>query len=237
MAKGCSASPAPWPPRRTKGYPTVTPRSPFIPSSAAWDREAAARPRRGRQPAPRHRRERFMSSRLTRIASVTGIAGLALTALAATAPAAAAAGAGDSAPTTTPIKHVIVIIGENHTFDNVFATYQPPAGQTIWNLRSEGIVTANGTPGPNFSKATQLTASNTKTYTADPEDHRHLQDASPAQHDLRRDRLRRPAGQQPRHPVPRDAARRAVPDHQVRALQRRPLPVHRRLRVQRRLHR
>jgi phospholipase C len=40
---------------------------------------------------------------------------------------------------------VIVIIGENHTFDNIFATYQPPAGQAIWNLRSEGIVTANGT--------------------------------------------------------------------------------------------
>src|SRR4249919_3366790 len=154
--------------RRTKGYPTVTPRSPFILSSAAWDREAAARPRRGRQPAPRHRRERFMSSRLTRIAGVTGIAGLALTALAATGPAAAATGAGDSAPTTTPIKHVIVIIGENHTFDNIFATYQPPAGQTIWNLRSEGIVTANGTPGPDFSQATQLTASNTKTYTVTP---------------------------------------------------------------------
>ena len=103
-----------------------------------------------------------MSSRLTRFASVTSVAGLALAALAATGPAAAATGAGDSAPTTTPIKHVIVIIGENHTFDNVFATYQPPAGQTIWNLRSEGIVTANGTPGPNFGKATQLTASNTK---------------------------------------------------------------------------
>ena len=109
-----------------------------------------------------------MSSRLTRIASVTRIAGLALTALAATGPAAAATGTGDSAPTTTPIKHVIVIIGENHTFDNVFATYQPPAGQSIWNLRSEGIVTANGTPGPNFSQATQLTASNTKTYTVTP---------------------------------------------------------------------
>jgi len=27
--------------------------------------------------------------------------------------------------TTTPIQHVIVIIGENRTFDHVFATYQP----------------------------------------------------------------------------------------------------------------
>src|SRR5215831_10548729 len=65
----------------------------------------------------------------------------------------------NAAATTSPIKHVVVIIGENHTFDNVFATYQPPAGQKIWNLRSEGIVTANGTPGPDFGKATQLTAS------------------------------------------------------------------------------
>ena len=29
--------------------------------------------------------------------------------------------------TTTPIKHVIVIIGENRSFDHVFATYQPKA--------------------------------------------------------------------------------------------------------------
>ena len=27
--------------------------------------------------------------------------------------------------TTTPIKHVIVIIGENRTFDHIFATYVP----------------------------------------------------------------------------------------------------------------
>ncbi len=30
--------------------------------------------------------------------------------------------------TTTPIKHVIVIIGENRSFDHVFATYQPKTG-------------------------------------------------------------------------------------------------------------
>jgi len=27
--------------------------------------------------------------------------------------------------TTTPIEHLIVIVGENHTFDNVYGTYQP----------------------------------------------------------------------------------------------------------------
>ncbi len=60
--------------------------------------------------------------------------------------------------TTTPIKHVIVIIGENRSFDHVFATYQPKRGQSVWNLLSEGIVNADGTPGPNFSKAMQSAA-------------------------------------------------------------------------------
>ncbi len=60
--------------------------------------------------------------------------------------------------TTTPIKHVIVIIGENRSFDHVFATYVPKPGQKVWNLLSEGIVKADGTPGPNFDKAHQLAA-------------------------------------------------------------------------------
>ncbi len=85
--------------------------------------------------------------------------------------AAAAGSAPHASPgprTTTPIKHVVVIIGENHSFDNVFATYQPPRRQKIWNLLSEGIVTKSGAPGPNFGKAIQLTASNTKTYSLTP---------------------------------------------------------------------
>jgi phospholipase C len=57
--------------------------------------------------------------------------------------------------TATPIKHVIVIIGENRSFDHVFATYVPKKGETVWNLLSEGIVNSDGTPGPNFSKAEQ----------------------------------------------------------------------------------
>jgi phospholipase C len=61
------------------------------------------------------------------------------------------------AVTTSPIKHVIVIIGENRSFDHVFATYVPPkSGETVWNLLSEGIVNADGTPGKNFSKAEQM---------------------------------------------------------------------------------
>jgi acid phosphatase len=72
------------------------------------------------------------------------------------------------AGTTTPITHVIVIIGENHSFDNVFATYQPPRHQQIRNLLSEGIINANGSPGPNFGKAAQLKASDTHAYSVTP---------------------------------------------------------------------
>ena len=60
--------------------------------------------------------------------------------------------------TRTPIKHVIVIIGENRSFDHVFATYVPRHGEQIWNLLSEGIVKADGTPGPNFNRAEQHAA-------------------------------------------------------------------------------
>ena len=60
--------------------------------------------------------------------------------------------------TATPIEHVIVVIGENRSFDALFATYEPPDGQQIWNLRSLGIVDANGQPGPNFALAAQQRA-------------------------------------------------------------------------------
>jgi phospholipase C len=67
-----------------------------------------------------------------------------------------------SGQTRTPIKHVIVIIGENRSFDHVFATYVPRPGQTVHNLLSEGIVeldaNKNAVPGPKFYKAQQLSA-------------------------------------------------------------------------------
>jgi phospholipase C len=63
------------------------------------------------------------------------------------------------ANTTTPIKHVLVIIGENRSFDHVFATYAPTGNRTVWNLLSEGIVNADGTPGPNFRYAEQHASS------------------------------------------------------------------------------
>jgi phospholipase C len=60
--------------------------------------------------------------------------------------------------TTTPIKHVIVIIGENRTFDHVYATYKPKEGETVSNLLSKGIVKANGKAGPNYSLSAQFSA-------------------------------------------------------------------------------
>jgi phospholipase C len=69
--------------------------------------------------------------------------------------------------TTSPIKHVIVIIGENRSFDHVFATYQPNGGQKIWNLLSEGIIKADGTPGPHFHTAQQIAATDKGTTASD----------------------------------------------------------------------
>jgi phospholipase C len=66
---------------------------------------------------------------------------------------------GADSRTQTPIQHVIVIIGENRSFDHVFATYAPGAGQSVLNLLSEKIVNADGTPGSNFSQAAQRAAS------------------------------------------------------------------------------
>jgi phospholipase C len=60
--------------------------------------------------------------------------------------------------TDTPIKHVIVLIGENRTFDHLFATYKPRRGESVKNLLSEGIIKADGTPGEHFSNAAQFQA-------------------------------------------------------------------------------
>ena len=81
-----------------------------------------------------------------------------------------AQGTGDrSNQTTTPIKHVMLIIGENRTFDNVFGTFKPAnSSQTVYNLLSEGIVNSDGTPGPNFAKAEQYQAVDNETYTINP---------------------------------------------------------------------
>jgi len=89
-----------------------------------------------------------------RTAAITCVASLVLQVI---SPAIAAA-EDHSRHTKTPIQHVIVIIGENRTFDHVFATYKPKQGESISNLLSKGIVNEDGTPGPNFSLASQSSA-------------------------------------------------------------------------------
>jgi phospholipase C len=70
----------------------------------------------------------------------------------------------DQLSTATPIKHVIVVIGENRTFDHIYGTYVPKSHDSILNLLSEGIVTATDLPGPNFAAAKQFTTSGQTSY-------------------------------------------------------------------------
>jgi phospholipase C len=65
-----------------------------------------------------------------------------------------------AADSVTPIKHVIVVVGENVTFDTLYGTYVPPAGQSILNLVSQGIVNPDGTPGSKYAKTVQKQAVN-----------------------------------------------------------------------------
>jgi phospholipase C len=58
--------------------------------------------------------------------------------------------------TLTPIKHVIILIGENRGLDHTFGVYKPKgAGETISNLLFKGIVNADGSPGPKYNLAQQ----------------------------------------------------------------------------------
>jgi phospholipase C len=65
--------------------------------------------------------------------------------------------AADAVKTESPIKHVIILIGENRGTDHTFGVYKPKGGgQTISNILSEGIVNEDGSPGPKFSLAQQF---------------------------------------------------------------------------------
>ena len=71
-------------------------------------------------------------------------------------------------PTASPIKHVLVVIGENRTFDHVFATYTPTGGQMVSNLLSKGVIKADGTAGANYATFTQNSATTTAHYEISP---------------------------------------------------------------------
>jgi phospholipase C len=65
--------------------------------------------------------------------------------------------AADAIKTESPIKHVIILIGENRGTDHTFGVYKPKGKrQTISNILSKGIVNADGSPGPNFKLAQQF---------------------------------------------------------------------------------
>ena len=71
----------------------------------------------------------------------------------------------DTVKTATPIKHVIILIGENRGLDHTFGVYKPKGkGQTISNLFSKGIVNEDGTPGPNFAQAQQFSVAAQPSY-------------------------------------------------------------------------
>jgi phospholipase C len=67
--------------------------------------------------------------------------------------------------TATPIKHVIILIGENRGLDHTFGVYKPKGkNQTISNLLSKGIVNEDGTPGPHYADAQQFQVSPQSSY-------------------------------------------------------------------------
>ncbi|MBV9824439.1 MAG: phosphoesterase [Alphaproteobacteria bacterium] len=83
--------------------------------------------------------------------------------------AVAAEAASNDGNTATPIKHIIVIIGENRTFDHVFATYVPEKkGETVLNLLSQNIIKADGSPGVKYASALQLKALDQSLYQLSP---------------------------------------------------------------------
>jgi phospholipase C len=88
------------------------------------------------------------------------VAGLGISLLLGTVTAQAAPDAATALPTRTPIKHLIVVVGENVSFDTLYATYQPGPGASVHNLLSQGIVNADGSPGPNYHRAVQYRLQN-----------------------------------------------------------------------------
>src|ERR1700731_670468 len=92
----------------------------------------------------------------TKIAAGTSAAVLSAFALIASLQAAEPNTPVDALKTATPIKHVIIIVGENRSFDHLFATYVPRHDEEgILNLLSENIITAAGAPGRHFARAHQ----------------------------------------------------------------------------------
>src|SRR5580704_12115242 len=94
----------------------------------------------------------FLVRRRLRLLVGVSISALATLAMSTSSRAADPDKAVDHIETASPIKHVVIIVGENRSFDHLFATYVPKnKEERVLNLLSEGIVNADGTPGPNFA--------------------------------------------------------------------------------------
>jgi phospholipase C len=104
-------------------------------------------------------RSKFLRHRLLSYVALGAMAINVLAPIAAAQAQALSASNGDKRHTRTPIKHLIVVVGENRSFDNVFGTYVPPdPKQSVWNLLSQRIVYQDGTPGLNAAIAKQQKA-------------------------------------------------------------------------------
>jgi phospholipase C len=106
------------------------------------------------------------SSALTKVRQHVTVGASMLALFANMAPPANAAEPKPPAP-ITPIQHVIVIIGENRSFDHVYGAYVPKSGQTVSNLLSKGIVSSSGV-GPNYGLSSQSSAADVSTYAISP---------------------------------------------------------------------
>jgi phospholipase C len=93
-----------------------------------------------------------------------GLASIAMLQFSLMGPLAGSAQAQEANKARTPIKHVIVIVGENRTFDHIFATYQPKEGESVDNLLSKHIITEDGKPGKDYWKAHQFSATDTSVF-------------------------------------------------------------------------
>jgi phospholipase C len=94
----------------------------------------------------------------------TAVLSAALLAVGAAIPVHSAGPEAASDSPSTPIKHLIVVIGENRSFDHIYGTYVPKSGHSILNLLSESIVRPDGSPGRHFAAARQFTTSGQTSY-------------------------------------------------------------------------
>src|SRR5258708_19752714 len=59
--------------------------------------------------------------------------------------------------TASPIKHVIIIVGENRSFAHLFATYVPKRGEEgLQNLLSANIINPDQPPAPHLANPHQF---------------------------------------------------------------------------------